>query len=516
MIVYRHRMILIYSLVAGWLLWGTGWIGTPAYAQIERYELGRRLRVFEKAWDQIPDPEARQRTTALLDRAVQSFFGFRLPEAGKMMDEAWFALQSAEAPDPKDRWARSLRIRLERRLLDAANDRIAGDLAPFHSPKEPIPAQARLRLTLKVGGHQAETLVEPIASWPVVFDWDWRPNPTLVPDVFTNVDASLIGVVEIEGRARATIEQTVSLVSDLDSRLTRLDSLLTSWEAADDSDQEAASQSKPEAASPPRTTDRLSLRLNVDLLKGLKRGNTYETDYPAARLLAEAEALAQALQDGRSFHGPDRVGQAWLNLALPRKRSWVVRVQVPENGPEVREKGQTLPLVLALHGAGGTENLFFDGYGDGALAKVCARRGWLMVAPRSGFGIAPLPELIDELARTYPIDRQRIALVGHSMGAGQAVTAVSARPELYRAVVALGGGGRVTPRQELAHVPFLIGVGDRDFALRGARQLRDALQQLNPERLEYEEFPHIEHLAIVQAAMDRVDRFLQSALDRDR
>ena len=507
---YLHK--LTYGLALGWLLWGAGWFETPAQAQMERYELGRRLRVFEKAWDQTPNPEARRRTTTPLDQAVQSFFAFRLSDAGRMMDDAWFALQSTDPPDARDRWARSLRIRLETRLLDAATGRLAGDLAPFHSSKEPIPAQARLRLTLKAGENMVETLVEPIAIWPVVFDWDWRQGQDLPPDAFTNVDASLVGVVEIDGQAHATIEQTVSLVSNLDSRLARLDSLLASWEKADDSDQEATP--RPKTDPPPRSTDRTSLRLNVDLLKGLKRGNTYETDYPAAHLLAQAESLAQALREGRSFHGPDRVGQAWLNLALPRKRSWVVRVQVPKNAPEVRKNGQTLPLVLALHGAGGTENLFFDGYGDGALAKVCAQRGWLMVAPRSGFGIAPLPELIDELAQIYPIDRERIALVGHSMGAGQAVAAVSARPELYRAVVALGGGGRIGSREGLAQVPFFIGVGQRDFALRGARQLRDALQRLNLERLEYEELPDIEHLAIVQAAMDQVDRFLKSVLDR--
>ena len=55
----------------------------------------------------------------------------------------------------------------------------------------------------------------------------------------------------------------------------------------------------------------------------------------------------------------------------------VVRVQVPRD----MKKGQSVPLVLALHGAGGSENMFFDGYGDGKVARLCAERGWLLAAP---------------------------------------------------------------------------------------------------------------------------------------
>src|SRR5690349_16175763 len=59
----------------------------PAQAQAERFELGQRLRAFEGAWDEHPDPAGRQRAVAPLKRAVTAFFAFRLPEAGSALDE---------------------------------------------------------------------------------------------------------------------------------------------------------------------------------------------------------------------------------------------------------------------------------------------------------------------------------------------------------------------------------------------------------------------------------------------
>ena len=85
---------------------------------------------------------------------------------------------------------------------------------------------------------------------------------------------------------------------------------------------------------------------------------------------------------------------------------------------------------VAFHGVGGSENMFFESYGHGAIVDRCRERGWLLVAPKStAFGGSPALEIVDELARIYPVDLKRVMLVGHSMGAGQAVAAASKMPE---------------------------------------------------------------------------------------
>src|SRR5262249_15763326 len=160
-----------------------------------------------------------------------------------------------------------------------------------------------------------------------------------------------------------------------------------------------------------KTTDALTLRSLATLLRQLADGKTLETNYPAARLLREAEGVAEALGKGKRYYGGDKAGQFWLTLPAARGPT-AVRGQVPgAGGGGVRgeaKKGKAVPLVIALHGAGGSENLFFDGYGNGAIARMCARRGWLLVATRGGLADGGL----DEVCRLYPVDKKRIFLVG--------------------------------------------------------------------------------------------------------
>src|SRR5207248_2774587 len=105
---------------------------------------------------------------------------------------------------------------------------------------------------------------------------------------------------------------------------------------------------------------------------------TLETNYPATRLLREAAAVLKAIQEGKPYYTPRRAGQFWLSL--PRGLlTDPVRVQVPREAAT----GTALPLVVAMHGAGGSENMFFDGYGDGLVARLCADRGWLLVTTRT-------------------------------------------------------------------------------------------------------------------------------------
>src|SRR5262249_14666700 len=141
------------------------------------------------------------------------------------------------------------------------------------------------------------------------------------------------------------------------------------------------------------------------------------------------------------------------------------------------KQGKPLPLVIALHGAGSSENLFFDGYGRGGIVRLCAERGWLLLAPRTE-GLAfnfPAAALVDEVNRLYPVDRKQVFVVGHSMGAMQAVRAAQDVPNLFAGVAALGGGGAVKMSPALKAVPFFIGVGTRDFLLPSAHALRESL-----------------------------------------
>ena len=284
-------------------------------------------------------------------------------------------------------------------------------------------------------------------------------------------DHELRSEIVLNGKVLAGSSQTVSAANRVKARLEKLE--------------------KAVAGAGKKTTDTLTATRLLATVRKLARGETLETNLPAARLLAEAEAVAGRMY----YYGKDRPGEFWLSLAV-NGRGVPVRVRIPEQA----KQGKPLPLVIALHGAGGSENMFFDGYGNGEVARLAARRGWVVVATRDGL----TDGVIDALAKLYPVDRTRVFLVGHSMGAGQAVAAASKNPDRYAAVAALGGGGVVRPSEAVTKLAFYVGIGKSDFALPSARSLRRSLDRAKVEKVVYKELDDVEHLAVVQICLPEV------------
>ncbi len=250
------------------------------------------------------------------------------------------------------------------------------------------------------------------------------------------------------------------------------------------------------------STGDATLRSLWALLKSLRDGAVQEIDYPAMQLLRDCEAIVSA--GGRSeevFH-QGFSGEAWLTLAKGN-RATVVRIRAP---------GKTdapLPVLFLFHGAGGSENMFFETYGAGRAVDEAARRGWLVVAPRQGLfnGLAlNCRDMLDILGEHFGVDREAVYFLGHSMGAGQAVKQAVAAPDLPRAVVALGGGGGVAG-EKLGSAPWFVGAGQRDFGRRQAKSLADALTNAG-RTVQWKLYPEVEHMVVVQAALDDVFDFL--------
>lgn len=206
------------------------------------------------------------------------------------------------------------------------------------------------------------------------------------------------------------------------------------------------------------------------------------------------------------FFAPHHAGQLWLTVPT-EKTATACRLLVPKN----LDAKKPVPLVVALHGAGGSENLFFEGYGAGQIVKLCEQRGWLLVAPRLGLGLVgatvPVGAVVDKLAERYPINRKAVFVVGHSMGASAAVEAVQKYPGTFAAAAALGGGGRVKAETAgaFAKLPTFIGVGGADaLALNGAKGLNKALIESGAGRVKLKVYADVEHLVIVRQALPEV------------
>jgi predicted esterase len=459
----------------------------PALAQADRYELGRRLRAFEVEWDGSTNPAARARASQSLKAAVNAFFSFRLGEAGKAIGEARFALNPARPPTEAERWADSIVVRPEGRLLDATTTSLPVTIAEFYKSTTPQPPAARIRLSLVKS--PGSTVEAPIGPLPMTLSLPFK-----APGAGDHV---LMAEVVLGEKVLPIASQTISLVDNLDDRIIALKKVMDAWPNDLDS----------------VTIDRESARGQLRLLESLATRLALESDFPASQILTNLEEQTRLADQSEAYLGPNRAGQFWITLVTKSGKRVPARIFVPE----AAAKGDPLPMVVALHGAGGSENMFFETYGHGAIVDLCRKRGWLLIAPRStAFGSIPVVEIVDAMATLYPVDLTKILLVGHSMGAGQAVAAGSQNPSKFAAVAALGGGGTIRASTALKALPFFVGVGSEDFARDAATSLTDSLKEAGVATVIFREYPTIEHLAIVQVALADVFRFFDDRVGKPR
>ena len=90
--------------------------GLPArgLAQPERYELGRRLGFFERAWDKQPDDDGRKKAVPFIEQVPLLAILGNLGDAGQAFDRARWALVDDKGYTPEVQWAESLGINIGR------------------------------------------------------------------------------------------------------------------------------------------------------------------------------------------------------------------------------------------------------------------------------------------------------------------------------------------------------------------------------------------------------------------
>lgn len=442
----------------------------PADLPAARYELGARLKRFEAAWEKHEGAAGRARALPLVEKITPQFFSFQFGEAGRNLDRATFALATDDAPGSARQWAWGLHAVPETRALDGAAKELTVTVRPFY----PVAGDPPKNLEVQLWFTQKGVVRLTPAAFPVVVK---VPVPPL--GEFKGLDRKLYFMVEAGPELRHTAIG-VSQIADRDARVAALKRAAAAFDAAE-------------------TLERATVRARAELLADLAAGAVPETDLPAAELLANAERML----DGAPFYTAERPGQFWLSVPTGGGRTTAARAFVPKGlNPK-----KPVPVVVALHGAGGSENLFFEGYGAGHIVRECEKRGWVLVAPRGGLalgGAPPVAAVLDELAKRYPIDLKRALVVGHSMGAGQAVAVAQASAGRVAAVAALGGGGAVRNPKPFADLPVFVGVGNKDFALSGARALNKALATGGAKNVTYKEYAGLEHMVIVREALPDV------------
>jgi phospholipase/carboxylesterase len=97
------------------------------------------------------------------------------------------------------------------------------------------------------------------------------------------------------------------------------------------------------------------------------------------------------------------------------------------------------PIVVAVHGAGGDERMFFGGYGAGIIRGLADSLGLAVVTPRAPLATEAITSLVEHVASFAPVDPARVGLLGHSMGAAVVGRAALQQPARFRGVVCIAG-----------------------------------------------------------------------------
>jgi predicted esterase len=203
----------------------------------------------------------------------------------------------------------------------------------------------------------------------------------------------------------------------------------------------------------------------------------------SARFLAGMNALAAdlakettALEAGTNPYAK-RPGDHWRIIAHG-KTSIPCRVYAPAR---VAASNTPVPLLLAYHGAGGDESMFFEGYGAGLLKDLADKHTLLVACPLTyaASSNAAFDRLVEDLSADYNVDSARIYLVGHSMGAGAVSALASGRGNAIAAASCIAGGGFTAPRDAQRRAPLRVTAAELDplFSITRARKAGETAKQ---------------------------------------
>lgn len=449
---------------------------------VDRYIVGMKLRAFEAAWDKQTDEGKRKEAAAILEPITFTFLAGNLSKAAQLLDRARYKL--VEVP-PEERWADAIAVRVNRPLVNGTDRKVPVKMGLVYKPESPIPQGSIIHLQDEGESADKPGRVLTIPAHARDLEKQDRDYLITLPGMAGERCFTLRYAIRSTNKTLVTGAIPLVVVKDLEPTLAALDKKAQEIQKL-----------------PPSIARSTWLLLHGRLVQA-SQGKDQETDYPLARWLKDLEEGFEPAQSGKTWPDPTRPGPVWLALPLANSEK-VVRIEGAN-----RDGKTPMTTVVALHGAGGSENLFCEGHGKLA-PKLAQNNGWMLVSPLNG----PADDMLEVLSKWQPVDKQKVVTVGHSMGAANATAWASRKPEQLRAVAALGGGGRSGKGEVWSRIPFFVGVGDKDFALKGAKSLADSLKQAGATTVTLKIYPGLEHLTVVQASLEDVFAFFTKSLDQ--
>lgn len=157
-------------------------------------------------------------------------------------------------------------------------------------------------------------------------------------------------------------------------------------------------------------------------------------------------------------------------------------------------------VLIALHGAGGSENMFPEGYGAGRFVQGAADRGWVVLSPRAT--PSAVRDCLEWLVSDRKVEIEKLVVAGHSMGGGLALNAARAQKLDGLIMFAPAGQGSVP------EIPTFLGVGAKEIAMLKASADRMGATLADRKDSTFKVYPNAEHLMIVAEATADALKFL--------
>jgi predicted peptidase len=241
------------------------------------------------------------------------------------------------------------------------------------------------------------------------------------------------------------------------------------------------------------------LRYPADYIRKINHGQIGSTGFNLMTEIAAAEAIAAAAVKTKKDPFVGKTGDFERHYLLAEANEIMpYRVYVPKsyNGTKA------FPLVVALHGLGGTEDSMFDSYSR-RIPALAEERGYIVVAPlgyrvdgfygslvvsgndptgrrRSELSEKDVMEVLRHTREQYKIDSARIYLMGHSMGAIGTWAIAAKYPEVWAAVGPIAGLGSPATVERMRHIPQFVVHGDKDptVNVNGSRNMVTEMKKL--------------------------------------
>jgi poly(3-hydroxybutyrate) depolymerase len=410
----------------------------------------------------------------------------------------------------------SLVLRTARVVVDSAKPytvRLEQIYAPSIELQRSVTARVALRKRVAVAPNQPPTtpeLVKELGSFdgvardlresPFYFDLDLRD----VPD-----GAYLLGVEVLdENTALGTTALPIAVRMGVDDLVVHL---------------EADAARAPEAL-------RSEILFPVDRMRNVNRGRLELRTFDPDTDFAAAETVAAAVKLGKDpFAG--RTGALKRHYRLDAANEIIpYRMYVPTTYTGAK----AFPLIVALHGLGGTEDSFFDNY-DKRLPPLAEQHGYILAAPLGyrvdgsygwGLGTAPadpnvrrtqdlseqdVMQVLERVRQQYKVDENRIYLMGHSMGGIGTWKIAPKFPHIWAALGPIAGNGAPATLDKIRHIPQIIVHGDADptVPVSGSRNMVAKLKELGTEH-KYIEVPGGLHSDVVAPNLAAIVEFFNT------